>query len=256
MRHVIILATVLCAACMTVQVTADTVELRDGTLINGKYAGGTAQTVRIETAAGITVHPTDQVLAITFSAASPPAATPPAAAAPVPAAVPTAAPSPAAVTVPAGSVLTIRLDSTVTSDAAPGTKFTGKLVADLLAGESAVAKAGATVHGQVEQSKQAGRLAGKSQLALSLTGVELNGQLQPILTTNFAETGKGTFRKTARNVGVGALVGEVVDDDGGAGTGAAIGAGVSLIKKGDKVTAPAGAILEFRLTEAFTTPAN
>jgi hypothetical protein len=45
----------------------------------------------------------------------------------------------------------------------------------------------------------------------------------------------------------------VVDDDGGAGVGAAVGAGVSLIRKGDAVTAPAGMILEFRLSQPFQT---
>ena len=245
--------TVSCAAVMTDGAAGDTVELRDGTLVRGKYAGGTAQTIRIETATGVEVYQTGQVLAVTFSGESPPNATPPTAA-PPPVAV-TAAPA-GVVVVPAGSVFTIRMESGVSSDEAPGTKFTGKLIADLIAGDTTVARAGTTVHGRVEQSEQAGRMAGKSSLAMSLTGIELNGRLQPILTTNFAEAGKGTFRKTARNVGLGALIGHAVDDDGGAGAGAAIGAGVSLIKKGDKVTAPAGAILEFRLLEAFQTPAN
>jgi hypothetical protein len=119
-----------------------------------------------------------------------------------------------------------------------------------------VAKAGTTVYGQVDKSKQAGRLAGKSELAFSLTGIDLQGKSQPILTTNFAQAGKGEFRKTARNATVGAVVGNAVDDDGGAGAGAAVGVGVSAIKRGDAVTVPAGAILEFRLTQPFQTAAG
>jgi hypothetical protein len=87
---------------------------------------------------------------------------------------------------------------------------------------------------------------------LTLTGVDLGGRIAPIVTTDFAETGKGSFRKTARNAGVGAVVGNQFDSDGGAGKGAAVGVGVSLIRQGDSVTVPPGAILEFRLTQPLT----
>jgi hypothetical protein len=230
---------------------ADTVELRDGTLVQGKYVGGTVSTIRIEAADGVKVLETANVLALTFgsAAAAPSSAPAPAAAGqPAAAAVPAAAQS---VTVPAGSVLTIRLDAAVSSKDPEGKKFSGKLLADLVADGKTVAKAGSPVYGQVEQSKQAGRLAGKSELKISLTGIDMGGQIQPIMTTNFSETGKSSFRKTARNTAGGALVGAAVDDDGGAGVGAAVGVGVSLIRKGDSVTAPAGMILEFRLTQPF-----
>jgi hypothetical protein len=145
------------------------------------------------------------------------------------------------------------MDSPVSSKDPAGKKFTAKLLADLTAGNAVVAKAGTTVHGQVDKSKQAGRLAGKSQLSISLTGIDLAGKVLPIVTTNFAEAGKGEFRKTARNTAGGALVGNAIDDDGGAGKGAAVGAGVSLIKKGDAVTVPPGALLEFRLSQPVQT---
>jgi hypothetical protein len=234
-------------------VAADTVEMRDGSLIQGKYAGGTATTVRIEAADGVKVLETANVLALTFTAGT----TQPSAAAAV--AVPAAAATPAApqpVQVPAGSLLTIKLDSAVSSKDKQGTKFTGKLIADLTADGKTIAKAGSPVTGQVDESKQAGRLAGKSELKISLTSVDIGGKAQPIVTTNYAEKGKGEFRKTARNTATGALIGNAVDDDSGAGTGAAIGAGVSLIKKGDAVTAPAGMILEFRLSQPFQATAQ
>lgn len=230
----------------------DTVEMRDGSLMNGKYAGGTSTTVRVETAEGVKVIATTELLAITFGVLPPPPAAPPPAAAPAAAAVAAPAATPTAVSVPAGTVLTIKMDSAVSSKDPGGKKFTAKLLADLKADDVVVAKAGTTITGQVEQSKQAGRLAGKSQLALSLTGIDLgNGKVQPIVTTSFTEAGKGEFRKTARNVAGGALIGHAFDDDGGAGKGAAVGAGVSLIKKGDAVTVPEGALLEFRLSQPF-----
>jgi hypothetical protein len=48
------------------------------------------------------------------------------------------------------------------------------------------------------------------------------------------------------------VIGGAVDGGDGAGKGAAIGAGVSLIRKGDSVTVPQGAILEFRLSQPVT----
>ena len=231
--------------------SGDTVQMRSGNIIQGKYAGGTATTVQFETADGTTTLQTSNILSLTFGDA--PAAAPTAqAAASAAQATPAAATTPPQpISVPAGTILTVKLDNEVSSKNKPGTKFTAKLLADLAADGKTVAKAGSTVFGQVDESKQAGRLAGKSELKISLSGVDIAGKMQPIMTTNYAEKGKGEFRKTARNTATGALVGHAVDDDSGAGTGAAIGAGVSLIKKGDAVTAPAGAILEFRLSQPF-----
>jgi hypothetical protein len=229
-------------------VRADTVELRNGTIAEGKYVGGSATTIRLETAEGVKVFQTTDLLALTWSGGTATPATPAAAATP-PAA-------PVAVTVPAGTVLTVKMQTPVSSKDPAGKKFTAKLLADLMAGDATVAKAGTTVQGQVEQSKQAGRVAGKSELAISLTSIEMSGKALPIMTTNFAEAGKGEFRKTARNVAGGALIGNAIDHDGGGGKGAAVGAGVSLIKKGDAVTVPEGALLEFRLTQPVQTTTN
>jgi hypothetical protein len=193
---------------------------------------------------------TSKVLALTFDAPAAPSTAPAQPAALTQAAAPQAAPQSTSVSVPAGSILTIRLDGPVSSKDPKGKKFSGKLLADLAADGKTVAKAGSAVYGQVDESKQAGRLLGKSELKISLSGIDIAGKVQPIVTTNFSEAAKGEFRRTARNVAGGALIGEVVDD-GGAGAGAAIGAGVSLIRKGDAVTAPAGMILEFRLTQPF-----
>src|SRR3954447_15473884 len=88
---------------------ADTAEMRDGTLMQGKFVGGTAGTIRMEMPDGIKVIETSKVLALTFGEGAPttaPAGAP--TAAPAAAAVPAAAPAPPKpVSVPAGTVLTI-----------------------------------------------------------------------------------------------------------------------------------------------------
>jgi len=95
-------------------------------------------------------------------------------------------------------------------------------------------------------------LAGKSTLELNLTDINVGGKMYPLMTTNFAEAGKGSFRKTARNAGMGALVGGAFGDSDDAKKGAAIGVGVSVLRKGDSVVVPAGATLEFRMTQPLT----
>src|SRR4051812_8383258 len=124
----------IAASAVCSLVWADTVEMRDGTLVNGKYVGGTAGTVRVETPEGVKVVETSQVLALTFAAANgapatapagagagTPTAQAPAAAAAVPAAAqqPAAATAPpaapASITLPAGTVLTVRIDTQVSS---------------------------------------------------------------------------------------------------------------------------------------------
>ncbi len=207
--------------------------------------------------------------------AAPQPSTPPAApaanqAAPAPAtATPSAAPAPPAATtpapsaphavarqvaVPAGTLLVVQMKTQVTSDDKAGMGFQSVLLGDLAVEGSVVAKAGTTVIGKVSESKRAGRLFGKSELAISLTQIIANSQLIAISTSNFSEAGTTSFRKTARNSGIGAGIGAAFDGGQGAAAGAAIGGAVSLIRKGESVTIPAGAVLEFRLTQPVVMP--
>jgi hypothetical protein len=234
-----ILAMAAVALAITAACHADVVELRSGGTIRGTYVGGSANTVNIETAQGLMMVSTADVQELRFSAPPPPPVV----------VIPPPPPVGGPASVPAGTVLLVRMDTQVSSKDSSGKKFSGRLVSDLMAGYAVVARAGTPVIGEVEQAKQAGRLAGKSQLQITLRAIDFSGRLVPILTTNFAETGQSSFKKTARNVAVGAAIGNSIDRTGGAGKGAAVGVGVSLIRQGDSVTVPAGAILEFRLIQ-------
>jgi len=138
------------------------------------------------------------------------------------------------------------MQNEVTSKDKAGTKFSAVLEVNITAGNVVVAPAGTKVFGRVEESKQAGRMVGKSKLQLGLTDLNLGGTNVPIQTSDFAEAGEGSFKKTARNTAVGAGVGAAFGD---AGAGAAVGAGASVIRKGESVTVPPNAILEFRLVQ-------
>lgn len=234
------------SACAVVQ--ADTLETKDGKIIKGKYLGGTQNSVRFQTDKELKTFPVSEILAITFTS-SVSAAPKTTVAKTAPVIVPDIK---GPITIPAGTVLMVSTSIQVSSQDAPGRRFNAKLAANLTAGGVIVAQTGTTVYGRVTKSAQAGRLIGRSQLELNLTEININGKMYPLMTTNFAEAGKSSFRKTARNVGLGALVGGAFGDSEDAKKGAAIGAGLSVIRKGQSIVVPAGALLEFRMTQPLT----
>ncbi len=243
----------VCLACALVQ--ADTLELKNGQVLNGKYVGGTAATLRFETSAGVQTIETSQALALTFSGtaaatpasatASPAPATTAAAAAPVAAAA-------ASVTVNAGTPLLVRMVDPVTSKDPQGKRFTTTLESDLVANGKVVAKAGTKVYGRVHGAKQAGRYAGQSTLELGLSEMAIGPSLVPIVTGGYSQAGEKSMRKTARGAAAGAAIGAIADGGEGAGKGAAIGALASGVKKGQGVSINPGTLLEFKLQQPVT----
>jgi hypothetical protein len=248
--------TVVILVCGTAAV-ADILELKNGTILDGKYAGGTATTVRFETGNGMQVIETSQIVALTFT--TPAGAQPQTQAAPVPTpSTPPATPAPAAqppqgITLPAGAVLLVRMMDSVSSKSATGSKFAAILQLDLTAGDTVVVKAGATVHGRVESATQARRAVGKSTLNIVLTDIVIQGRPVPIATSNYREAGADSLRKVAGGAAGGAIIGGVA---GSAGKGAAIGATVGALVKGETVTIPPGAMLEFTLRAPAMLPAG
>src|SRR5688572_17347567 len=111
---------------------ADLLELKNGTTLNGTYAGGTAGSVRFDTSAGQQVIERSQIIALTFSAQTPAAA---GASAARPAST---APAAGGVTLPAGTTLLVRMMDTVSSANAPGANFTTRLEYDLVVNNSVV----------------------------------------------------------------------------------------------------------------------
>ena len=226
---------------------ADVLELKNGKVLNGKYVGGTAGTVRFETSAGTQVIETSQALALTFAGDA--AAT--AARAAAPAAAP-ATTAPSTVTVNAGTVLLVRMVDTVSSRDPQGKRFTTTLESDLVANGMTVAKAGTKLYGRVQSAQQAGRYAGQSALDLRLSELAVGPNLVPIVTGGYTQAGDKSIRKTARGAAAGAAIGAIADGGEGAGKGAAIGAVASGLKKGQGVTIQPGTLLEFKLQQPLT----
>lgn len=240
----------MCLACAFAQ--ADTLELKSGQVLNGKYVGGTTATLRFETSAGVQTIETSKVLALTFSGAG---STTPTAATPLPATAPAAAPvaaAPAAVTLHAGTALLVRTVDPVTSKDPQGKRFTTTLETDLVVNGMMVAKAGTKVYGRVQGAKQAGRYAGQSALELGLSEMAIGPSLVPIVTGGYTEAGDKSIGKTAKGAAAGAAIGAIADGGDGAGKGAAIGALASGLKKGQGVAIHPGTLLEFKLQQPAT----
>lgn len=232
---------------------ADVLELKNGTVLSGTYAGGSAGTVRFTTQAGTQAIETSQIVALTFTVtntAGPAPATSPSAA-PVAAAVPSPTGQAKATTLPAGTQLLVRLMDSISSKNKPGTTFATKLETDVAAGNVPALKAGTTVYGKVLSSTEARRAVGRSTLDLRLTQVVINGQTVPITTSGYQEAGQASAAKAAKGAAAGAAIGAIAGD---AGKGAAIGAVGGALVRGETVTVPPGTLLQFTLAQPVTLP--
>jgi hypothetical protein len=222
---------------------ADILELKNGNVLNGKYAGGTAGTVRFEVGAGLQVVETSQIIALTFTTPAPA----PVAAAPAPVA------APSSVILPNGTTLLVRMMDSVSSRNGPGANFTTKLEYNLVADGVIVVPAGTIIYGKVQSATQARRALGRSTLDIRLAQMVIGGSPVPIATSGFQEAGQASIAKAAKGAAFGAAVGGIAGD---AGKGAAIGATASLLKRGQTITIPPGTLLEFTLTQPVTVRAG
>src|SRR6516162_2413863 len=129
---------------------ADVLELKDGKVLTGKYVGGTAGTIRFETAEGVQVVETSQAVALTFQGGG--ATTSSQASAPAAAAAAAPAAAPKSVSVPSGTTLLVRMLDGASSNDSKGKRFTTTLEGDLVVGGRTVAKAGTRIYGRVENA--------------------------------------------------------------------------------------------------------
>ena len=220
--------------------SADVLELKNGKVLTGKYSGGSAGTIRFETASGTEVIETAQATTLTFAGGGTTTAEP----AP-------AATASSAVSVPAGTTLLVRMVEGASSGDPNGKRFTTTLETDLVVGGIMVAKAGTKVYGRVQGAQQAGRFAGQSSLDLRLTELTVGGSLVPIVTGAYAQAGAKSVGKTAKGAAGGAAIGAIAED---ADKGATIGAVASGLKKGQPVIVSPGTALEFQLQQPVNLP--
>ena len=244
---------------------ADTLELKDGRVLKGRYLGGTQAVMRFEVNGEVQTFNTTDIVALTFtgySGSSAPAASPSPAAAPSNSFAGTAASaSGGAVTIPAGQSMLVRMiDAVDSSKNHVGDVFHASLETDLTVGNTVVAKKGTDIYGRLAEAKEAGHFSGSSELQLELTRIVIDGHDYPVVSSDYTLQGKGRGSNTAKKVGIGAIAGTIIGAAAGGGKGAAIGAaaggatgaGVQVLTKGQQVKVPSETVLEFRLQQPAT----
>jgi hypothetical protein len=264
----------LALGLMVTAAGAASLQLKDGTVVQGKYLGGTSETVNFEVNGQLKQYDISDIMLIDFGPGGPtvsePAAPSPApspapmAAAPAPATsndAPAAADSTDSVTVPTGTHLLVRMiDSISSSTNHVGDKFQASLAEPLAVGNQVIAPKESMVYGRLVEARQAGRIQGQSQLRLELTGIEINGQIVSIVTSDYDAVGKSRGKQSAERAGVGAAIGGIIGAIAGGGKGAAIGAGVGagtagavqVLTHGPQIQIPSETELDFTVAQPFT----
>ena len=250
--------------------SADTLELKNGSQIKGKFLGGTETEISFQVGSTVQKYDVADVVSLKFDSggvADAPAPQPQSSLpdSPGPGAVVEA--KPAYVTFPAGTRISVRtIDGIDSTSSHVGDRFQASLAEPLtLDGKVVVAKY-ALVYGRLTESKESGTFTGRSQLRLELTGIVVNGKTLPLVTGEYEATGKSRGASTAKRTAGGAALGAIIGAVAGGGQGAAIGAGVGagagagseIIIGGGQVKVPSETLLDFTLQQdlAIPTPQN
>lgn len=172
---------------------------------------------------------------------------------------PAAAPAPRTVTLPAGTRLSVRTTSTLsTKTAQAGETFVGALTQPLVDGNWVIAEKGATVEGTVVESDPGGKVKGTASIAVAITSVTLSdGRKLAVSTRAYGREAPSSKKKDAVKVGVASGIGAAVGAIAGGGRGAAIGAGAGagagtgavLLTRGDPAVIPSESVITFQLKE-------
>ncbi len=268
-------AGLILALCLATSLAwADSLELKNGSLIKGKFVGGTETQIIFQVGSSRQTYNIADVASLKFdSERSAPATsgTTPETITDDATLVPRQVPKPAAarpqasgyVTVPAGTRISIRtIDAIDSTQNQVGDRFQASLEEPIVVNGEEVVPKGVDVYGRLTQSKTTGTFAGKSQLGLELTGIVVNGRTVPLVTGEYQVAGKSRTASTAKRTIGGAAVGSIIGAIAGGGKGAAIGAGVGggvgagseIITKGDQVKVPSETLLDFTLQQEVSIP--
>ena len=168
---------------------------------------------------------------------------------------------PPPIVVPAGTVLTVTIDQTVsTKTSMAGDAFRASLAEPVIVNGTTVAPKNTRATGTVVQAASAGHLKGGAALGLSLDALTIHGKKYTIETSRFEESGKGRGKRTIVGAGGGAAVGAIIGAIAGGGKGAAIGAvagggagtaGAAYTGERD-ISIPAETRISFRLRQSLT----
>ena len=241
---------------------ADSLELKNGSLIKGKFMSGTQTSISFQVGSSVQSYDVADIRSLRFESeaqgASPSG----------PSKQPSVeqngvAKSSPSVTIPVGTRISVRtIDSIDSTRNRVGYRFQASLEEPLSVDGNVVVPKGADVYGRLVGSKETGTFTGRSELKLELTGIVVHGQTVPLVTGEYEVSGKSKGESTAKRTVGGAAIGGIIGALAGGGKGAAIGAGTGagvgvaseIITQGDQVKIPSETLLDFTLQQSVTIP--
>ncbi len=264
-------------ALATSMAWADTLELKNGSRINGKFLGGTETEISFQVGSTVQKYNVADVISLKFdsdNAASAPAPQTrgslpddPGAVAHVDGAfvepVAHVEMRPAYVIIPVGKRISVRtIDAIDSTNSLVGDSFQASLEEPLILDGKVLVERDALVYGRLTESKESGTFTGRSQLRLELTEIVVNGKMVPVVTGEYEAIGRSrgasTAKRTVGGAALGAIIGAVADGGQGAaigaGVGAGAGAGSEIIVGGDQVKVPSETLLDFTLLQEVSIP--
>jgi len=225
---------------------ADTVTLKDATVINGTFLGGSAREVKIAVGDLTQTFDVATIARIDFTAGRESRSRE------------ESGPEAGSV-LPAGTRLVIRMIDGVDSERnSVGQTFAASLDEPVVIDGETVIPRGADVVVKLVDAKESGKFAGRTILTLDLMSVSVNGRMLDVNTQTVTEESSSRGARTAKTVGGTALLGTIIGAVAGGGKGAAIGlgsgaaagAGVEVLTKGQRVRIPSETRLTFALENA------
>jgi len=249
-----------------VSARADSLELKNGSLIKGKFMGGKQTSISFQVGSSLQSYDVADIRSLRFESDA--QSTSPS----VPPNKPNTAStietdeiakSAPAVTIPPGTRISVRtIDAIDSTKNRVGYRFQASLEEPLCVDGNVVVPKGADVYGRLDESKETGTFTGRSQLKLQLTRIVVKGRTLPLVTGEYEVSGKSKGESTAKRTVGGAAIGSIIGALAGggkgaaigAGTGAGVGAGSEIITKGDQVKIPSETLLDFNLQQSLTIP--
>ncbi len=249
----LLMAAGIAAALFSGLVQADTLELADGSLLEGKFVGSSNGIIMFDTGAGIEAFPEAEVVGIFISSGVKTRSSKNVAKTPSPPA--SAPPAPAQVTIPGGTRLVIRMsDGIDTRRHSAGHRFRGQLEGAVAIDGITVIPRGTILYGKITQASTGGRTVGSASMAMEFTDVMIDDQLYEIATTGLTARTENEAARTIGRTARASVLGALISGSSGARTGAAVGLGASILTSGASINVPAGTIMETSLRVPLTVP--
>ncbi len=216
---------------LCVNIFADTIILKDGTVLQGTLISATEFVAKIEAEGEIKEIKINDIVSISFTPRAEQTSEPVAVVAPIV--------SEGGFVIPANTTITARTSEDINTQAhQEGAKVTAELELDIIINDQILVPKGSAIYGVVTESI-GGRRVGNQRIMINFNQIVIKGKAKPIITNDIgAEGGRGN---AAKIVGASTIIGAAA---GSAGKGAAVGAGIALLAGGKHIQIPKGTLFD------------